>query len=163
MPYSSVDDLLLGDLPLGATIDRVRYVQDATDEIDSAIGSVYATPIDMTEEGPVARHSRLLLKRINNHLATGRIILAVAVGGEDDSLHAYGVSLIREAHGALGQIATGAIDLEGAEKTDVPSDSSSGPTIHNTDEFSGVEAFYENVMRSDSALTSPAWAPGRAS
>jgi len=159
VPYSSADDLLLGDLPLGAAVDREKYVADAADEIDSAIGHVYATPVDMTEGGPVARHSRLLLKRINNHLATGRIILAVSIGGEDDSLQAYGRSLIREAHAALGDIATGAVELIGAETVE-GGDVTNGPVVVNFDQYSGVDAFYDNVMRVELGQASPAWAPG---
>lgn len=159
MPYSTVDDLLLGDMPLGSKVDPIRFVQDAADEIDSVLGFRYVTPIDISDESTTARHVKLLLKRINNHLASGRLILAVDVGGEDSVLHAYGVSLIQEAIAWLTQIVNG-MTLEGVEENP-GEDASSGPTVKNEDEFSSVATFYDYVMTPWPGGLSPWWQPGQ--
>lgn len=159
MPYSTVDDLLLGDMPLGSKVDPIRFVQDAADEIDSVLGFRYVTPIDIADTASTARHVKLLLKRINNHLASGRLILAVDVGGEDSVLHAYGVSLIQEAIAWLTQIVN-SMTLEGAEEKP-GEDASTGPSIMNEDEFSAVATFYDFVMKPGLAGISPWWEPGQ--
>ncbi|HWI68184.1 MAG TPA: hypothetical protein VNS88_07365, partial [Nitrospiraceae bacterium] len=73
MGYSEVTDLLTGNVPTPAYLSPQKYVDDAADEIDSKIGFVYETPIDVTysSSNPVTRPVRLLLKRINNFLASG--------------------------------------------------------------------------------------------
>lgn len=159
MAYSEVADLLIGDIPLGTRVDPQKFVNEATDEVDSQIGVLYETPIEMNEAGPVARHARLLLKRVANHLASGRLILALAAGDEDTTVHAYGMSMVREARGVLNQIAAGLVDLPGATKHEVVGQSN-GASIKNYDEFSGVDAFYDMVMRVDAGVTPPRWAPG---
>ncbi len=164
MAYSTVDDLLLGNIPLGATFSREKFVDDAADEIDSRIGKRYVTPIDVSDSSLVARHSRLLLKRINNFLATGRLILAIASPGEDDSLHAYGLHLVQEAQAALTQIETGIVDIVDAPENPDLDGVPSGPTIANADAESAVDAFYNRVMVPESDLVAGMpyrdWAPG---
>jgi phage gp36-like protein len=161
VPYSTIDDLLLGDLPLGSKIDPIRFVQDAADEIDSVLGFRYVTPIDVSDSADTKRYVKLLLKRINNHLASGRLILAADIGGEDSVLHAYGVSLIQEATAALCQIVNGTVSLEGAAENEVGG-ASTGPTIINEDERSGVAAFYGFVSRPWwwGRRLEPHWRPG---
>jgi hypothetical protein len=159
VPYSEVDDLLLGDLPLGSKVDPRKYIQDAADEIDSVLGFNYVTPIDISDGAPTARYVKLLLKRINNHLASGRLILAVDVGGEDSVLHAYGVSLIQEATAALTQIINGML-LEGAEQVVRSEASSTGPTLHNEDDLSSMQSFYDYVMKPQVGGWAPVWEPG---
>jgi hypothetical protein len=142
--YSAVEDLLTGDIRLPAYLDVAGAVQDATDEIDSKIGGVYHTPIDMDENtSPVSRPARLMLKRIANFLATGRLLLEVAAAAEQTELHAYAASLVAEATQAISQIADGSIPLQGAEL--VPANQRTGtlPMINNLDRVSNVEAFYD--------------------
>lgn len=173
MPYSREDDLLLGDIPLGARLDRNKFVQDAADEIDSIIGTVYVTPVPTTANsepsaGPpevtTARHSQLLLKRLNNFLATGRLILAIDAGGEDTTLHAYGLRLIEEVLVTLEMIRNGSIVLDGVDPIDEGDGALGGPKIFNYDAASGVDAFYERVMVPESNFPFPPpyrdWAPG---
>ena len=45
--YSAVTDLLVGDITLGSTVNAEKYVQDAADEMDSKLGFIYETPIDL--------------------------------------------------------------------------------------------------------------------
>ena len=147
--YSASSDLLTGSIPTPAYLDLDKVVQDAADEIDSKLGHIYTTPFDVSNTGPLSRPARLLLKRINNFLATGRLILQVASPEEDSRLHAYGWSLIQEANAALAAIAAGEISLTGAQVLP-PVDGEVGPPvsvplISNLDPESNVEAFYDRV------------------
>lgn len=145
--YSSDADLMLGEIPLPRYIDKEKVIQEATDEIDSHIGFAYKTPVDMTENGPVARPARLLLKRIAAHLSSGRIIMAIDSSGQDDELQAYGIYLIREAQKELKSIVNGGIELTGAERA--PRSESgrvTAPLINNIDPYSQVEAFYSAIQ-----------------
>lgn len=137
--YSEVVDLLLGDLTVSASIDRSRVVQDATDEIDACIGFIYELPLSPTPSG----HIKLTLKRCANLIASGRLVMAVAAGGEDTSLHAYGESLLREGRMLLESIESGQIDL-GCTKKLVYSEGNA-PSITNADSTSAVDAFYAYV------------------
>ncbi len=145
--YSAVEDLLTGNIPTPVYLDSQKFVNDAADEIDSKIGFLYVTPIDIGDTD-IPRPARLLLKRINNFLASGRLILAAAAGQEDSQLHAYGWSLIQEATAAVNQIAMGEIPIEGAVKVDADTDTAAvtAVIINNLDPESNVEAFYNRVM-----------------
>lgn len=153
MAYCEPTDLLLGDIPLPAYVSAQDAVNDAADEIDSRIGFVYETPIDMTDPGPVPRPARLLLKRINAHLATGRLILKLAASGEDDRLHAYGWQLIKDAMTSLDMIANGEIVIVGA--TPINADDEARTTaiiVENLDDESQVEAFYDRIANPNYAF-----------
>lgn len=145
--YSATTDLLVGNIPLPSTLTPQKYVDDAADEIDSVIGFKYQCPIDMSDLGTVKRPARLLLKRVSNWLATGRIILAVDAAGEDTQLHAYGLKLVSDAMAVLQAIADGSVVLEGATTLTDSDEASAGlrraPAIANLDESSIVEGFYE--------------------
>lgn len=146
MPYSEVADMLTGNIPVSNTTAQ-KYVNDAADEIDSVIGTLYFTPVDMSSDpGTVSRPSRLLLKRVSNFLASGRLMLATAAGGEDDQLHAYAKYLVDSATAVLMKIATGEIRLDGAVRLGDPEEEGSrGPVISNVDPESNVEAFYDRI------------------
>jgi hypothetical protein len=138
--YSEVSDLILGNIPTPANAQK--YVDDGADEIDARIGFKYATPIavgESAEERPV----RLLLKRINNWLASGRLIMALDGGGEDDQLHQYGLYLVTEANKTLDQIVNGEIVLPGVDPSSPTSEIVTGPQMSVGDEYSLVEGFDE--------------------
>jgi phage gp36-like protein len=158
MPYSTVDDLLLGDLQTSRTLDKEQFVNDAADEIDSTIGSRYKVPI-ATANGTVAAHSLLLLKRLNNHIATGRLILAVAAPNEQATLHAYGKDLLKNALEVLCKIRDGEVIIEGAEASDSLSTGVLGPVGINADAYSAVDTFEQFVMGGASYYP-PLWQPG---
>ena len=141
--YSSKDEMTLGDLPWPSFVDKDAHMVAITDEIDSYIGFMYATPVNVTDTGPVARPARLLLKRISIALSTGRAILTMAAPGEGERLHAYGNRLVNEALAALRAISKGEIVLEGAEKNPDQEDNQSGPLLYNEDPRSQVETFYD--------------------
>jgi hypothetical protein len=157
-PYSGADDLLLGDITLGSSVSKVNYVKAAGDEIDSRLGYVYELPFP----DDIAEHAKKLLKKINNNLASGRLIMAVAAGGEDSKLHAYGASLVQDAYNELALILNGTLPIDGATRTGA-SDAQAGPTISNQDEFSATGAFeyefFENPTQRG-PLSGPGWTPG---
>lgn len=140
MTYSEVSDLILGNIPTPANAQK--YVDDGADEIDATIGFKYATPIavgESAEERPV----RLLLKRINNWLASGRLIMALDGGGEDDQLHQYGLYLVTEASKTLQQIVDGEIVLPGVDPSSPSSEIVTGPLMTTGDAYSLVEGYSE--------------------
>lgn len=148
MAYSVESELLLGNIPLPSYLSAAAYIQDADDEIDSQIGHLYDTPLDTANTSQMVRPARLLIKRLSKHLATGRIILAVASPEENKNLHAYGWSLVQSAQESLAQIASGAIPLPGAAVNDTvdTTDAAKVPVISNLDAESNVEAFYDRVV-----------------
>lgn len=146
--YCTKDDLLVGDIPLAAKYgDGTPFVQLAADEIDATIGHIYTTPVDFDSMAhPESRPSELLLKKINQLLASGRIVMDMAAGGEDQNLHAYGYSMWKEAWTLLQDIVNGKITLISAEK--IARDETNPNTavsIANEDGYSLVEAFYSGV------------------
>ena len=157
--YSVVDDLLLGDLPVSATVNKQKFVNDAADEIDSRLGFVYETPLPM--DGTMERHAELTIKRVANNLASGRLILMLASPTEQRALHAYGQSLVNAALADLGFILAGTLPLDGATKQDADVDQDTGPSVKNLDSASAVEAFYGDTMGTGPLRwTGPVWEPG---
>lgn len=142
MSYCQPTDLLLGQIPTPTGLSVAKVVSDAADEIDSCIGLLYQTPVDTNA---VSRPVKLLLKRLNVFLATGRLILAVTSNEEDARLNAYGLSLVQEAQKALYAIAEGAMVLTGAAVVPGNEPQVSTPLINNLDAESNVEAFYNRV------------------
>jgi len=150
VPYSEDTDLLIGDMPLPKGMLPQRYVDDAANEIDSMIGFIYQTPVDISSDStPVARPVRLLLRRLSNNLASGRLIMAMTTGGQRQDLHAYGAKLVADAVEILKQIQAGDLFLEGVplvERTGQDPDSQfTGPQIANVDAESNVESFYDRI------------------
>lgn len=151
MAYSADTDLLTGSIPTPDYLSPAKFVSDAADEIDSKLGFIYETPIVLEEADPATRPARLLLKRINNFLATGRLLMAVASPEEDDRVHAYASRLINEANLSLGMIAKGEIDLAevGAVKLPAADGPEMRPLVKYGDAESNVEAFYDRVANPD--------------
>lgn len=135
--YCSREDLLVGDLTVSpAQLDR--FIAQAADDIDAELGVEYIVPILFTNTPP---HVRLMLKKINTLLATGRFIMAQAVGGEQDGTHAYGYSLVKEAQGMILAIKNGQVELPGVTRRIVQVQGNA-PAIFNHDKHSAVDAFY---------------------
>lgn len=145
--YCALTDLLKGDLELPRYMgDGSSFVNLAAEDIDARIGHMYITPVAISDSEPKNRPSKLLLKRINALLASGRMLLDIATAGESTDLHAYGRSLVKEALDLLEKIVSGEMILRGAETIDEDSDDKNftGPVITNEDPISMVEAFYKN-------------------
>ena len=103
MPWASEDDLLVGDVvTIGGT--RQKYLEDAETEILVHLTAFYSTPLPANDALP--EHVFLLLKQVHARLASGRMLLSLATSQEDDSLHAYGLSLLNEARTELMRIGT---------------------------------------------------------
>ena len=150
MAYCSKDDLRKGDIPLAARYgDGTQLVNQAADEIDAQIGHIYVTPVTFhVPLNPAHRPAMLMLKNINILIASGRLILDMAAGGEDNSLHAYGRSMWNEGITLLRRISTGEIELVGAEK--IPESGvnpSPVPAVINEDPYSLVEGFYRQYSQ----------------
>lgn len=88
MTWALESDLLLGDLETGH-LDKTQYLEFAEDEIVSHLGITYALPLPT-----LSAHNQLTLKVLQARLASGRLLLAMAAGGEDSELHAYGRHLV---------------------------------------------------------------------
>lgn len=154
MAYATKDDLLTGDIPLaGKYGDGTPFVNFAADEIDAQIGHIYVTPVTYANASdPLSKPAQLLLKKINILLASGRIILDMAAGSEDDSLHSYGSSMLREGINLLKFISTGKIDLYGANRISQETETAdTAVTVIQDDPYSLVESFYDR-------MATPAWA-----
>ena len=110
---------------LPASLSKEKFIDFAAGDMDSKLGYRYVTPIDTTAL-PV--HQLQLLMSINAKLATGRLIMATAVGGEDTAVHQYALYLVKEAEMDLMSIANGQVDLVAVE---VDEDGNTLPGIDN--------------------------------
>jgi len=156
--YCTNEDLLIAsNLPMPTGLSKSKFVQDAADEIDMHISGLYATPVIFigAENQMKYQATILFLKHLNAHLATGRLIMAIDVSGEQTALHAYGVSLVKNALLLLAKIVAREVILEGAlPNANDPDESapSARPYIFQLDAMSGVESFYQLVQ---SGLVNP--------
>lgn len=159
MTFSTTADLLLGDLELTREDLAQKYVDQAFDEMRAKLGWVYALPLRPAEPSNFAAtedswqqlpdHEKLLLKDINNKIASGRYIMAQDVGGEDTTLHAYGYALLREGQSDLMALANGVVNLT-AKRYVIEEEvlaSARTPSIINEDEESLLLGFENSVMR----------------
>jgi len=158
MAYCATTDLLLGDMEPGS-IDLQSYVDSAAEEIDGRLGYVY----DLDDVHGLEQDSPgwLILKKINRFIASGRVIMAQAIAAENESLNAYGGSLVRLAYGDLALILSKELPLDA---TAIGESVGRTPGIVNRDATSGVEAFEDNFMKWNGGLPSPrvlpVWEPG---
>ena len=143
--YCTTDDLLTGNIPTPAYLSPQKYVDDAANEIDSKIGFIYETPVDISPSSPVSRPAILLLQRLNAHLASGRLLMAASAGQEESQVHAYGWQLVKDATLALAELASGSPELDGAPKLPVGDQKVTAPLVSNKDAESNVEAFYDRI------------------
>ncbi len=148
-------------MTIATGFDLQRYVNDAADEIDSMIGTIYVLPVAF---GSLKPQSQLILKRINNWLATGQIVITQAIGAEDTALQAYGASMLKDARALLEQIASGSFLLQGATRVDGDA-GTTGPEIVNRDKVSANDIFEYRVMQwhpipPPPPYGRPAWQPG---
>lgn len=145
MAYSTKEDLRIGDIRLPVRLgDGSSFVEDAADEIDAQIGHIYVTPITLPDI-PANRPAILLLKKINNLIASGRLILDMAASAEDRTLHAYGYNMLKEGLSLLTMIQNRDIVLTAADQIDTDGDgekSPTGPMIFNEDPESLVKGYY---------------------
>lgn len=142
MAYSTVPDLLFGSVPTPP--EPEKWIERADEEIDSYVGRLYVTPIAFPATTE-ARPGMLLIKRVSAQLATGRAIMALDAGSQEDSLHQYAAYLIKESCKVLKSIADGDVTLDGIQMAS-PDDTTSAPQVYNVDESSAVEDFFSNFQ-----------------
>lgn len=161
MAYCEVIDLMIGDIRPSDALDPQKYVNDAADEIDSKIGFVYETPIPITGGSSAPRPVVLLLKRLNAHLATGRMILAATIASEDEQLNAYGKRLVEDCELTIAMIADGKLILDGVTPGEMARPPRPVPLLLNGDDESAVDAFYDRVVnpnyRPTRTFVNPGW------
>jgi hypothetical protein len=153
MAYCADGDLLLqADFPLPAGLTKAQYVNEAADEINMRIAKRYKIPVAFTSADDQNRYSSTitLLKTLNAHIATGRLVMAMSIKAERPQLHSYGNNLVKDALKIVDDICYGEINLEGAVLSLEVTDETTGfgsqrPMVLNLDDESGVEAFYNIV------------------
>lgn len=151
--YCEVTDLLVGDMPLNATMAN-GFIQAAQDEIDSSLGMTYTLPLDLAAADPTVE---LYLKRTCALLASGRLILAQATAAEDEGVHAYGMYLLSEGKQLVAAVASGDMELMGVTKRAEYASEGNGPSIIQEDTYSPVDTFYAFASRGE---TSAYFRPG---
>jgi hypothetical protein len=158
--YAPSDSALLGGIPVSSPSELDGFFEDAADEIDAAIGAIYEIPVTRSlTGGSLPGVTGLFLKRINRYLASGRFILARAAGGEDDNLHAYGLSLVREAQNAIMGIANGSTQIDAKRLVTDDRDQRKAPAIANAEAASNVDSFYGYMTGTDGMVFSPTSGP----
>lgn len=140
MPWAAEDDMLVGDVvtPSGT---RDKFLDDAENEMLVHLTQYYATPLP--DNASLPEHILRLLKQTHARLASGRMLLALATSSEDESLHAYGLSLLTDARSDLMRLGTqtpipgaSAADNNGGEV-----DNDRTPLVLNADTASPFAAF----------------------
>lgn len=154
MPYSTVGDMLVGDMMFPAGFDKQKYVTIAAEEMDAKLGVLYALPLAPLEGAELPLHERLLLKTINNKLASGRLIMDIAIGSEQAAVHAYASRMVNEATRELVLLANGEVDLS-AVRREVAEAALRVPSVTNVDEESLLLGFENTVLRGEGWYSRP--------
>jgi phage gp36-like protein len=160
MAYSDKDDLLVGDITISEGT-KARFVEDAAKEMDASLASAYLLPLSPIPPAvALPEYSILSLERTSNLIASGRLLMDRAAGGEDTALHAYGLSLLTEGQMLLRSLVAGTITLP-ALRIPEQATASNAPSLVNFDAYSGVDAFYE-FATDPYAVSVPygGWRPG---
>jgi hypothetical protein len=151
--YCAETDLRVGDTRLPDYMGtKEQRIQSGAQEIDAALGHIYVTPLDFTDPDtrqvePESRPARLMVRKINWLITSGRMLLDMDASGEEDRQHAYGLAMLKEGLGLLQQIVTGEMILAGAlvfGSEEAAAEDFTGPKLFNEDPESLVEGFYQN-------------------
>lgn len=157
--YCKDDDLLLTS---GVTVgngDKPKFINIACDEINAKLGFVYATPLDLEVATTTMPPNQVkLIKTITAKLATGRLLMSTALGGQSESINSYALYLVKEAEMDLMSIANGSIDLNAprVSETGAPLGVVQDPSVSDprarvpggwaADSVSPVTVFEKNFM-----------------
>lgn len=168
MAYSEESDLftLIKQLEFPTGYDFQGVIDSAAEEIDSKLGWVYKLPLrktgtldtSVTPESwkDLPTHQKLLLKQMNNKLAAGRLILQIAIPDEENGLHAYGLSLVREAKAELNVLANETVMLDATLASAQTEEATARmPGVHNEDDESMLAGFYNTTMRDEPWYSRP--------
>lgn len=139
------------------SLDRQKFINDASDEIDSKLGWLYVIPLEpISPATSLPGYQLLTLKGINNKLASGRIILTLDIASEGTTLHAYGWQLIREAREELIYLANGEAQLAAIRTSpNTTTGLDKIPAIKNYDEESLLQAYEYTVHKNIPSWTEP--------
>lgn len=139
--YCEIGDLQIGNLRADEPELR-KYIEKASDEIDSYLSKLYVTPLPYsTADSGQLRRTSLILNQICAELASGRAILGMAGSKQDTQVHAYGRWLIERAMNRLSAIESGEIVLDGTGVVPIQETRPAGPLVSNRFE-SQVDLFY---------------------
>ena len=144
-------DLLLGDVTLGSSLDPEDFLRKAAEEMDAKIGQEWELPLPAL---PV--EIATLLRVTQAHIATGRILLAQPMNAGTEDMNRYGASLVTRALADLGSWIDSQPDIDGA--TRVRAGDATGPTITNSENRSGFDVF--DQFTSGQSMPVP-WYPGQ--
>lgn len=152
--YCTEDDvlLLLTDLELSSTVDVQSFIDKAATDIDLTLGRRYVVPILSNDY-----FTTTLLKTVNAELTASQMVMALAQGGEDNRVNAYGMHLYKRATERLSPYYTDLV-LPGATLREGEENLAAGPVaIFQEDEVSPLSV-YQNFV-SDPYYLSPSWSP----
>lgn len=92
--YCTTDDvlLLLTDLELSSSVDVDAFIAKSATDIDLTLGRRYVVPILSSDY-----FTQTLLKTVNAELTASQMVMALAQGGEDNRVNAYGMHLYKRA------------------------------------------------------------------
>lgn len=110
-------------IPSGVLVSSYR--ESAYYEINSKLRKIYTVPIDSTDVIDLG-----ILKSTESSLVAGRVLTAITLDGEMDTVHEYGIFLINEGKRLLKELIEGDIVLEEATRaTDDDKDLIGAPII----------------------------------
>lgn len=159
MAYAEVDDLLIGQMTIGPGVNKQKFLDQASEEMDAKLGFIYKLPLEaidgLTPPDELPVHEKLVLKGINSKLASGRIILTLDIAEEGSTLHAYGLRLVTEAMNELLVLANAGVMLSAVRLNPVE-EPDRRPAVKNRDAESAVDQWENTVMRGEPSY----WNPG---
>lgn len=89
---SDIENLKLPGAIIGDDVDVSAFVQQAADEMNIALKSIYVVPIVSTNPD-----DHRILRSINTNLGAARLVAALAASSENESIYAYARSLEKQA------------------------------------------------------------------
>lgn len=143
--YCNRTDLLLGDIPVGSTVNIDAYITSAAEEINIKVGQRWQVPVS-PQNIPANYTTIKFFKRMNAQLATGRLLMSLSANIERDKVHAYATRLINEVQAALKSLVAGEIILPSMSLLEGPDFNPAPVLFGNQDAVSGVDAFYAMAM-----------------
>jgi hypothetical protein len=111
-------------LKISSNVIVKDYREEAYNDINMKLRSLYAIPIDSTDSNDLA-----YLKSIESRLSAGNILIAVSTVDQLKEVHEYGKFLIDQAYKKLGAIMKEEIILTGATKDTDKSDNVIDPPV----------------------------------
>lgn len=162
-PYCVDTELLIEESvrTLPATINKNRYIEAASREMNAKLGTVYAIPLTLNSGYGLTdfpSHEEDLIKDIGIKLASGRMLVQIAADSDDD-VNKYGWRLIEEAQWYLKALVEKQISISANPTAGAEASGADAPGIQNRDHESMVESFEDVFMRPPSQQLDPPLLP----